>query len=497
MDITRFITPASFDRRKELCMRCKPAVFALLSFLIFACLGTFTKAWAEVIVSGDYQYTASGGKAAILRYTGAETGTLVLPDQLDGNTVTSIGEAAFLGNSFASVVIPAGMTDIKPGVFGSCMNLASIDIAAGNSVYQQADGVLFDKAKSALHTYPAMRPATEYKVPAGVTSIYSGAFFMASQLVSIILPESLKEIGETAFYGCGGLVSVTIPNGTATVGSRAFSMCTSLEAVAFPASVTSIGLNPFELCAGLSSVSVDDANSVYTVVDGVLFDKVQGLLHSYPPALSNERYQVPAGTLAIGSVAFANSRNLVSIQIPDSVSAIGDGAFSGSAELELVVLPRGLTRLEANIFAACPKLREVQMPDSVQVIGAQAFYNCGMLRTVNIPYGVTVIEPYAFAYCSNLFSIIIPGSVVSIGDYAFMGADWLGGVDLSGSVQSIGAYAFSDCSRLTSISIPASVTVIGASAFSSCPSLTARVKNGSYGHIYFYENKLSFTVDDP
>ena len=478
-------------------MKRKTMAVVLLSLLLVACLGLSRHAQAEVITSGDYQYTVTNGKAAIRYYTGAETGTLVLPDQLDGAPVVSIGEAAFLGNSFTAVVIPASITDIKPGVFGSCMNLTAIDVAAENPTYQQIEGVLFDKAKMALHTYPAARAAVDYQVPNGVTSIYNGSFFMASLLASVTLPESMTEIGETAFNGCSGLVSVTIPSGVKTVGSRAFSMCTSLQAVSIPASVTSIGLNPFELCTSLVTVSVDTANAVYTVVGGVLFDKVQGLLHTYPPALLGDNYQVPAGTLAIGSVAFANNLHLKSIQIPDSVSAIGDGAFSGSFELESISLPKGIIRLEANVFAACPKLKEVQIPDSVQVIGAQAFYNCEKLRTVSIPYGVITIEPYAFAYCTNLFSIIIPGSVVTIGDYAFMGANWLAGVELSGSVQSIGAYTFSDCIKLTSIALPASVTSIGASAFSGCPNLTVRVKKDSYAHTYFYENKLSFILDNP
>jgi hypothetical protein len=474
-------------------MRTKHGGLLLITALM-TLLFTIAAHAQEAPSSGDYQYTLDdGGKATIVRYTGAETGTLAIPDQLDGHPVAAIGQAAFMGNKFTSVVIPAGLTSITPGVFCNCTGLVSIDVAAGNPVYEQAEGVLLDKVQKALHTYPIARAATEYQIPDGTLIIGSGAFFGCEQLTSVMLPGSLTSIGENAFYGCTNLLSLTIPGGVAAISNGAFSLCGALNTIAIPGSVKTIGTGVFDGCLNLASITVNADNPVFEVIGGVLFDKQQKLLHTYPQALSGTDYQVPDGTLQIGSLAFASCKKLISVIIPDSVAAIGESAFLGCTELNSAVLPKGLTMLPASIFAACEHLKSIQVPDGVTSIGAQAFSNCTDLKQANIPYGATEVGPYAFAYCGNLREMTIPATVVSIGDGAFMACDFMASVLIQPGVQSIGAYAFSDCSYMTTASIPQTVLSIGESAFSGCGKLVASVVENSFAHDYFFQNKLEFT----
>ncbi len=449
-------------------------------------------------IASDFQYALDGGgKATIVNYTGSETGTLIIPEQLDGHPVTAIGQAAFLGNSFSTIVIPAGLTSITPGVFGNCKNLVSIDVEAGNAVYEQADGVLYDKMQKALHTYPIARDASEYQILQGTTIIGNGAFFHCDRLMSVVLPDSVASIGESAFYGCESLQSISIPSGVTAIGNGAFSLCASLRDIIIPGSVKSIGASAFDGCLSLDSLTVAEDNPVFEVTGGVLFDKTQKLLHTYPQSLPSESYQVPEGTLHIGSLAFASCPNLISVTIPDSVSDIGESAFYGCAKLESVSLPRGITRLEASVFAACLELKSITIPDGVRSIGSQAFYNCAELKQVNIPYGVTAIEPYAFAWCGNLREITIPGSILVIGDHAFMACDFMSSLIISSGVQEIGTYTFGECYALMSVSLPASVVSIGENAFYDCYKMTALVAENSYAHEYCYKNKLSFAFSAP
>lgn len=473
-------------------MRTKPGVLLLITTLMTAVM-VFAAHAQEITVAGDFQYTLDGGgKASIVRYTGTEAGTLVIPDQLDGHPVAAIGQAAFMGNKFTSVVIPASLTSITPGVFCNCTGLVSVDVAAGNTVYEQVDGVLFDKVQKILHTYPIARAAADYQVPNGTLMIGNGAFFGCEQLTSIALPETIVSIGENVFYGCTNLLSLTIPNSVTNISSGAFSMCGSLTSITIPGRVKTIGTGVFDGCLNLNSITVAADNPVFEVMDGVLFDKQQRLLHTYPQALLGTAYQVPGGTLQIGSLAFSSCKNLTSVIIPDSVTAIGESAFLNCAKIESVVLPKGLTRLEASVFAACENLKEIQVPDGVTSIGPQAFSNCTWLKQANIPYGATEVGPYAFAYCGNLREMTIPATVVSIGDGAFMACDFMASVLIQPGVQTIGAYAFSECSYMTSASIPQTVLSIGDSAFSGCGKLVASVVENSFAHNYFFQNKLEF-----
>lgn len=475
-------------------MRTKSGILLLIITLMML-LPAFAAHAQEVTTSGDYQYTLDdGGKAAIVRYTGAETGTLLIPDQLDGHIVAAIGQAAFMGNKFTSVVIPAGLISITPGVFCNCTGLVSIDVAAGNPVYEQADGVLFDKTQKALHTYPIARAATDYQIPDGTLMIGSGAFFGCEKLVSVALPGTLTAIGENAFYGCTNLLALSIPNGVISISNGAFSLCGALNSIAIPGSVKTIGTGVFDGCLNLASITVAADNPIFEVAGGVLFDKQQKLLHTYPQTLLDTTYQVPDGTLQIGSLAFASCSKLISVIIPDSVTSIGESAFLGCTKLESAVLPKGLTKLSASVFAACEKLKEIQVPDFVTSIGPQAFSNCTDLKQANIPYGVTEVGPYAFSCCGNLREMTIPATVLSIGDGAFMACDFMANVLIQPGVQTIGAYAFSECSYMTSASIPQSITLIGENAFSGCAKLVASVAENSFAHDYFLQNKLEFTL---
>jgi len=158
------------------------------------------------------------------------------------------------------------------------------------------------------------------------------------------------------------------------------------------------------------------------------------------PKLVNNKW-----VTSIGSCAFENCSNLVSVEIPDKVTSIGAYAFSG-----------------------CSSLTDLNIPDGVNVISWSLFENCINLTNITIPDNVTKIEAYAFDGCRNLESINIPNKVTSIGEGAF----W-------------------NCSNLTTITIPKSVTSIDWSAFGNCTSLTTiYCYLNSYAYQYAIDNDL-------
>jgi hypothetical protein len=55
--------------------------------------------------------------------------------------------------------------------------------------------------------------------------------FSKTEIVSLVIPESVKIIGDAAFYDCKKLASVTLPGGLTDIGYRAFEDCASLAAI--------------------------------------------------------------------------------------------------------------------------------------------------------------------------------------------------------------------------------------------------------------------------
>ena len=81
----------------------------------------------------DLTYTTADGEVIITALKKAAAGDLVIPDTIEGNPVTSIGNYAFAQcSSLTSITIPNSVTNIENDAFYGCTSLTSITI--GDSV---------------------------------------------------------------------------------------------------------------------------------------------------------------------------------------------------------------------------------------------------------------------------------------------------------------------------------------------------------------------------
>ena len=202
------------------------------------------------------------------------------------------------------------------------------------------------------------------------------------------------------------------------IADRAFYPCRSLVSVTIPDSIREVGFNPFIGCIDLISITLSPDHSYLETVEGVLFSKEDRRLVCYPSGWTETSYVIPEGTRIIGNYAFGNCKQLTAINIPESIVSIGDGAFTCCDRLLSITIPDGITRIEDGTFSMCPSMTSITIPDSVTYIGDYAFHDCASLTTVNLPGNVTVIGKYAFLYCDSM-TVTIPDSVVSIGANAF------------------------------------------------------------------------------
>ena len=303
--------------------------------------------------------TLPAGVTSIGDYAFSYCGNLALATLPAG--LQEIGFGAFLGcEKLSAVTIPAGVKKIGEGAFAGCGSLPTITVAAGNTKYVAVDGVLFYKDKTVLLQYPAGRAATSYVIPAEVTNIVDEAFSLAYNLTAVTLPIGLTFIGNHAFVNCSRLTSITIP-----------------------AAVKTIGENAFTFCQELTEIKVEAANTAYTSVDGVLFDKAKKTLITYPGGRKTTTYVIPSGVTNIESYAFEYTQNLTSITIPTSVKKIGLAAFASSV-LTSVVIPDGVDTIAGRTFDWCLNLRSVTLPASIKMIEFGAFTGCRKLEEMTV-----------------------------------------------------------------------------------------------------------------
>ena len=109
------------------------------------------------------------------------TGKLEIPYELDGYTVTSIGDFAFLNaTSLTTIKIPNSIKSIGERVFVNCNSLIDIIVDDNNLNLSSVDGVLFNKNKTTIICYPQGKTSSQYTIPDTVTTIATSAFLERS-----------------------------------------------------------------------------------------------------------------------------------------------------------------------------------------------------------------------------------------------------------------------------------------------------------------------------
>ena len=269
--------------------------------------------------SSRYEYKSlEDGTIEITKYVGDEQ-NLVIPSSIDGLRVTSIGSAFYFNNdmisvtipdsvssigdyafqfcdNLISVTIPDSVTNIGKMAFFSCRNLTSLTIpdsvtsigesafwgsdklklkiGSDNPVYVIIDDVLYNKEEKKLVSYLNNDTNDLYEIPKGIISIGDHAFDGCITLTSILIPDTVTNIGECAFCG-SDLISITIPNSITKIEDYAFDGCIYLSSVTIPDSISAIGENAFRDCENLTSIIIPD--SVVSIEDNA-FDYCNNLV---------------------------------------------------------------------------------------------------------------------------------------------------------------------------------------------------------------------------
>ena len=288
-------------------------------------------------------------------------------------------------------------------------------------------------------------------------------------LNTITFEKGVSSIGRFAFCK-SGITSINL-DGVESIGSSAFSG-SSLESVVLPNSIKEIGSGLFSDCPKLKTVKF---NCFLDAIPSGMFSRAKNL---------NEII-MPTGCTAIGSSAFSNTAiNFIDLK---GITSIGDNCFSGCSSLA-TVKNISLSEVPYYSFHECSSLKQIQLPQICTIIGQSAFSNSG-LESINLDY-VKIIGSGAFASTKlghiNLKSAIEIGdsafggssciptlgsNIKSIGKYAFRET----GITTLGDLRdvAIGEGAFNDCTKLDSVSrLP---STIADRMFEGCTSLIIEI----------------------
>ena len=201
-------------------------------------------------------------------------------------------EDAFADNySITSISLPSTLKSMGDGAFYACTIIKEIGIE-NNSRFTVENNALYNADKTTLIYRPAQAGGDEFIVSDGVTELSPFAFSNNTKLKRVVLPQSLKKIGEYCFDYCTALEEIDIPDKTEALGKYAFNYCSSLKRLTLGKRIEKIPEGAFSSCKNLNHVVI------------------------------------PVNVRIIDKNAFYYCNSLQDIKIPDSTS-VDDNAFTG------------------------------------------------------------------------------------------------------------------------------------------------------------------------
>lgn len=353
-----------------------------------------------------------------------------------------------------------------------------------------------------------------------VTAIGERAFEYNYELLSIVMPNTIRSIKEFAFNGCINLKSLTISSEVSEIGDYAFMGLSSLEHLAVD-------------CHNKTFDSRGDCNAIIrtrtntllvgckaTVIpDGVEVIAGNAFISCQDSSIEPFELNFPPSVEIIEPFAFNCCYPLSAVTFSEGLRRIGRWAFMGTS-IECLEIPASVTEIDEQAFISCDSLKVIKVrkgnnvydsrkgcnaiiesatgrlfrgsegttivPDGVKVISSCAFYG-SKIKKIKLPSSLEAIERGAFMCCKELKKLVIPGSVRRI-HYEILMDSGVEELVVENGVENIPQSAFYGCPKLRYVSLPESLKEFGryGAVFVDCPELV-RV-DVDKDNEYYYSN---------
>lgn len=193
------------------------------------------------------------------------------------------------------------------------------------------------------------KTVTTVVVPDSVTEIGAACFSGDNYLVSLKLPDGLKRLPPASLESCMRLYDFDLPQSLEKIYSSVFEFNYYLTHLTLPSSLTEIEQLNFIGLYGLQSLTLAEDNAAFKL------DETNGLL------------MTADGTRLLH--CFSDISPAEEIILPEGVKIVDPFAFHYDYDVKRIVLPEGVETIGAMAFAMCPNLTEIVIPASVTDIG--------------------------------------------------------------------------------------------------------------------------------
>lgn len=303
----------------------------------------------------EFEYKKiNGNEIRIDKYIG-DVVKVKVPDEIDGCTVTTIGESAFKDNELIKeVYLPDSINILEDKVFSNCSKLQKVHLSNRIKDIEKC-------------TFEGCKKLKEINIPDDIEVL--GPFvFIDSPLKSLHIGKANREILRHSFFR-GEIIQ-------------------------------SRNISTWDLCwvkkgSEIQEITIDPENT-NLMIKGTLILSADGktLLTSLG---KDEKVIVPEGVEVIAEGAFAYQCSLKEVVLPESLELIGAYAFV-MTQISSVILPNNVKEIGGRAFEHCRYLREVKFNSELKYIHNFAFREAPLTRA-ELPKDVQLDE---FAFASSV-----------------------------------------------------------------------------------------------
>lgn len=156
--------------------------------------------------------------------------------------------------------------------------------------------------------------------------------------------------------------------------------------------------------------------------NGCLLDKngsyeSKPALISVPCASTLTGYLVPSNVVEVSPFAFANTKNLISVDLGKAVT-LGK-RLTHRSSVEHVTIPKTVKSTDVEMFTNSPNLRQITIQAENFVCKDDFAHNCPLLSSVTSKYTIKEIEQKAFMNCPELKDFPFDAGTYWYGDSIF------------------------------------------------------------------------------
>lgn len=307
-----------------------------------------------------------------------------------------------------------------------------------------------------------------------VSSLSNLLFSDFTSLTSIIIPDSVINIGDKCFKNCNKLQEITLSINLGKLSDNCFENCSSLTGIYINRNITDIGNNCFKDCITLTSIFFENCNNIISCGTNIfnnivnpIYMRLQGLLNKYYITSSsfisltlqninsqlNSSYYIYDLNMTnyidnLGNKTTTipeNKSNIYGIELDTRLTVLDDYYLKDYINITSIIIPNSVTTIGKGCFQNCTGLTQVTLSIYLANLFSECFKGCSSLSYLYLPLSLINIDSMCFSQCTLLNKLEFENcnNLANVGSNVFNGISNTITMKLNGLFNRYGIYSSS------------------------------------------------------